>query len=470
MDDHPYTPRDENARLEPAARIDAGALRTGLGPVPPLRLELGSGSSPMTHDARVRLLAIVEELAEDMVTFARDLVRIPTVNPPGQAYRPCAELIADHLTDWGHQVRFVEAVGRPEHTDEHPRINVLGRLPGPDQGPCLHFNGHFDVVPAGEGWSVDPFAGEIRGGRLYGRGSADMKGGLAAAATAVEAVRRSGVPLAGAVEVSGTVDEETGGFAGVAHLARMGILDRDRTDWVIIPEPFGPDRICVGHRGVYWFRVTAHGRAAHGSMPYLGRNAIGDMAFLIERMRDELVPRIRERSTSMPVVPPESGVGTLNVNSIRGGQAGDTLQSPCVPDRCEAVFDRRYLAEEPLAEVRAEIQALVEAAAADGGRGPFEVAELLVVQPVRTPPDSPLIRSLEASVSAVLGKHATRVASPGTYDHKHVTGLADVAHCVAYGPGRLRQAHRPDEWCSIEDMVQAAQVMALTIVDLLGRD
>ncbi len=404
-----------------------------------------------------------------MVDFAAAMVRVPTVNPPGEAYRECAEVIGRQLKAWGHDVQYLEAADRPEHTMTHPRVNVLGRLAGVRPGPCLHLNGHFDVVPPGEGWTTDPFGGTVTDGRLYGRGTADMKGGIAAAATAIEAVRRAGIELVGSVELSGTVDEETGGFAGVAHLARSRIIDSQRTDWVIIPEPFGPKRVCVGHRGVYWFRVVAHGHAAHGSMPYQGRNAIADMAVLLEHMRTELQPRLEGRKSALPVVPEASRVGTLNINSVLGGQAGESLQSPCVADRCEAVVDRRFIPEESFEQVRDEIVDLIRAVEADGARGPFALEDMLVVRPTRTPVPSSLVDALQTAAAAVTGRELALVASPGTYDHKHVTGIAGIQECVAYGPGRLEQAHQPDEWVSVADMVEAAKVLALTVVELLGQ-
>src|SRR4029450_6072552 len=106
--------------------------------------------------------------------------------------------------------------GRPEHTDRHPRINVVGTLPGRSRRPLVHLNGHLDVVPAGEGWTEDPFGGTVKNDRIYGRGSCDMKGGIAAAVYAVEAIRRADIELDGTVEISGTVDEESGGVGGGA--------------------------------------------------------------------------------------------------------------------------------------------------------------------------------------------------------------------------------------------------------------
>ena len=112
-------------------------------------------------------------------------------------------------------------MGRPEHTTSHPRRNVIGTLQDTPSRPCLHFNGHLDVVPVGDGWTVDPFAGIVRDGKIYGRGVTDQKAGIAASIFAIEAIRRTGVQLGGSVEQSATVDEESGGFAGMAYLARM---------------------------------------------------------------------------------------------------------------------------------------------------------------------------------------------------------------------------------------------------------
>ncbi len=196
-------------------------------------------------------------------------------------------------------------------------------------------------------------------GKLYGRGACDMKAGIAAAVFAVEAIRRAGIAHAAPLEISGTVDEESGGFAGVGWLAENGLLSRARTRAVIIPEPFGVDRVCIGHRGVYWFEVIAEGRIAHGSMPYLGINAIEGMSHLLDLVRDELGPALFERVTAMPVVPDGSRHATININGIDGGQPIDGVPSPCVADRCRVVFDRRFLMEEGLERTRAEIAALV---------------------------------------------------------------------------------------------------------------
>src|SRR6059036_1946933 len=337
-----------------------------------------------------RILSEVDRAADEIVDLTADLVRIPTVNPPGEAYDACARFLGGYLERRAFGVEYIAAEGRAEHTTRHPRVNVIGsRRGGP--GPVVHLNGHIDVVPAGDGSSVDPFAGVVRDGRIYGRGACDMKAGIAAAVFAADAIERAGVALPGTIEISGTVDEESGGFAGVAHLAESGRIAKGRTDYVIIPEPLNVDRICIGHRGVYWFEVTARGRIGHGSMPFLGVSAIDGMGRLLQSVREILMPALASRRTAVPVVPPGARHATINVNGIDGGQPVGGIQTPCVADLCRAVFDRRFLIEEGFDATRREIVDLLDRAATDMPELRYEIRDLMVVHPVRTPDDSPLI-------------------------------------------------------------------------------
>jgi len=416
-----------------------------------------------------RVLAAADSLVDEATAFACDLIRIPTVNPPGAHYDDCARRIGDTLARFGGRVEYLVAEQRPEHTAAHPRVNVLGTWPGAGRGATIHLNGHIDVVPPGHGWSVDPFAGIVRDGFIWGRGAADMKAGLAAAVFAHEAVRRAGIGLAGTIEISGTVDEESGGMAGVAWLAAQGRIASGRTDAVIIPEPLGADRICVGHRGVYWFEIETRGRVAHGSMPFQGVSAIDHMAAILAHFDAQLRPRLAGRTTALPVIPDEARHPTLNVNGIDGGQPIDGVQTPCVADRCRAVFDRRFLIEEGFDDTKEEILDLLREAASRTPDLDYAVRDLLVVHPTRTPPESPLIATVDRALRRVTGRKGTIVLSPGTYDHKHVARIAGIPHCVAYGPGALEQAHQPDERCSIDDLATAIRVLALTILDLAHR-
>jgi succinyl-diaminopimelate desuccinylase len=415
-----------------------------------------------------RSVAQVDAATDEIVRFTQDLVRIPTINPPGDQYEACASFLGDDWSRRGYDVEYIVATGRPEHTRLHPRVNVVGSRRGSSGGPVVHLNGHFDVVPPGSGWTVDPFGAVVRDGRIVGRGVCDMKAGIAAAVFAAEAIARAGVTLPGAIEISGTVDEESGGFAGVAHLARVGRISSARTDFVIIPEPLDVDRVCIGHRGVYWSELTTCGRIAHGSMPFLGISAIDAMSDVLGAIRRDLQPLLAKRVTNMPVVPSGARHATINVNGIDGGQPVDGIQTPCVADRCRVVFDRRFLIEESFESVREEIVEIVQRTLGSSKGVEYVMRDLMVVDPVRTPDDSPLIGAVETAIARVLGRDARRVASPGTYDHKHIARIAGVPHCVAYGPGELELAHQPDESCRISDIVNATKVIALAVLDLMG--
>jgi succinyl-diaminopimelate desuccinylase len=415
-----------------------------------------------------KLMAEIDAATDEMVDFTCDMLRIPTVNPPGDAYVECAQLIGQRLDAFGFVVDYPIAEGRPENTASHPRMNVIGLRQGLSMRPLVHLNGHFDVVPVGDGWTVDPFGGVVRDGRIYGRGSCDMKAGITAAIYATEAIRRSGIALHGSIEISGTVDEESGGFAGMAWLAEHGRVSADRTDAVIITEPTDTDRIYIGHRGVYWFEVMTRGRIAHGSMPFFGVNAISQMGLVLAEIQQKLLPVLKSRTTAAPVMPPGARHATLNINGIAGGQPVDGIQTPCVADLCRAVFDRRFLAEEDFDSVRGEIVSLLERVARESPELKYELRDLMIVQPVHTPDGSSVVSALEKSIQEVLGRPAILAASPGTYDQKHVDRIAGVRNCVAYGPGMLDLAHQPDEYCAIDDLVQCTKVLALSLLSLTG--
>lgn len=416
------------------------------------------------------LHARIEAKRDELVSLTQDLVRIPTVNPPGDAYGACAEYIGRRLKKHGFEVHYIRGEGSPGDSDRYPRTNVVARIEGRRPGPCVHFNSHIDVVATGEGWSCDPFAGVVKDGKVYGRGSCDMKGGLAASIVAVEALLEAGLDWPGALEISGTVDEETGGYGGVAYLAKQGLFSKPRVDHVIIPEPLNPDRVCLGHRGVWWAEIETFGHIAHGSMPFLGDCAVRHMGAVIDRFEQELYPHLAGKRTAMPVVPEGAKQSTMNINSIHGGlgEGFDGLPSPLVPDSCRMVIDRRYLIEESYEEVKSEVVAILEALKRERPKFAYALRELWTVGPTMTERNAPVVQAVAAEIERVLGRPADYVVSPGTYDQKHVARIGHLHDCIAYGPGILDLAHQPDEYVGIDDMVASAKVMAAAAVTLLG--
>jgi len=412
----------------------------------------------------------IEARREALVEFTRELVQVPTVNPPGDGYAACARLLGDRLARSGFTVSYVRAEGEIGDSDRYPRLNVIARREGNQPGPCVHFNGHIDVVEPGLGWSVEPFAGVVRDGRLYGRGTCDMKGGIASAVIAVESILEAGLRFPGAIEISGTVDEESGGYAGVAYLARQGRFSKPRVDHVIIPEPLDVDRICIGHRGVWWAQIETFGRVAHGSMPFLGDCAVRHMGAFLARLESDLLPRLAARETAMPVVPSAARHSTLNIASIHGGltEARDGLPSPMVPDRCRLLLDRRFLIEEKLDEVKAEMVELLERLAEERPNFSYRIKDVMEVLPSLTPTDAAVVEAVSAGIRQVLDKSPDLIASPGSYDQKHIQRIGHLQECIAYGPGILELAHQPDEYVEIDDLVAASKVMAAAALRLLG--
>jgi len=428
-------------------------------------------NAPFAPSKIESVLREIEAREDQIVALTQDLIRFPTVNPPGEAYQPCAEYLGNRLASRGFQVEYIRAEGTPGDSDKYPRINVVARREGKNKGPCVHFNSHIDVVQTGAGWTVDPFGGEVKDGKIYGRGACDMKGGLAASVVAVEALLDAGLDLPGAIEISGTVDEESGGYGGVAYLAERGWFSKPRVDHVIIPEPLNVDRVCIGHRGVWWAEIETLGRIAHGSMPFLGDSAIRHMSAVLEKIEHELYPALAARHSDMPVVPEGARQSTMNINSMHGGEGEEFtgLPVPCVADSCRMIIDRRFLIEETIESVKGEITALLDRVAKERPSFKYKMRELFSVQPSMADRDGPVATATSKAVRQILGKDAEIVCSPGTYDQKHVDRIGKLKDCIAYGPGVLDLAHQPDEWVGIADMVNSAKVMAVATADLLTR-
>ena len=420
----------------------------------------------MTLDTRI------DAARDDLVALTQDLIRIPTLNPPGACYADICDYLDRRLSGAGFATEWIRAEGAPGDSDAYPRWNLLARYEGRRAGDCVHFNSHHDVVEVGQGWMRDPFGGEVDGDRIYGRGACDMKGGLAASIIAAEAFIAEHPEFAGAIEISGTADEESGGYGGVAYMAEKGYFAPDRVQHVIIPEPLNKDRICLGHRGGWWAEIETKGEIAHGSMPFLGDCAVRHMGAVLDKFETDLFPAMAARRTEMPVVPEGARSSTMNINSIHGGMAelppGDTsLPAHCVPDSCRIVIDRRYLIEEPLEDVKGEVVALLEGLKASRPNFDYAMRELNVVIPSMTDRDAPVVRTVEAAIRETLNVEPEFVASPGSYDQKHIDRIGKLRNCIAYGPGVLELAHKPDEWVGITDMLDSAKVMGRALRQLL---
>ena len=432
----------------------------------------GMENNLRTQPRFAALMADLHARRDDLIALTQDLIRIPTLNPPGENYREICDFLDRRLRKSGFETQLIRAHGTPGDCDRYPRWNVVARREGKHPGDCVHFTSHIDVVEVGAGWTVDPFGGLLRDGKIYGRGACDMKGGLAASIIAVEAFMATYPDFSGAIEVSGTADEESGGYGGVAYLAEKGFFSPQKVQHVIIPEPVQKDRVGLGHRGGWWAEIETFGEIAHGCMPFLGDCAVRHMGAVLNVFEEKLFPAMAARRTDMPVVPEGARSSTMNINSIHGGQPehppeSTALPSHCVPDSCRIVIDRRYLVEESLDGVRDEITGLLDDLKRDRPNFDYAMKELNHVIPSMTDRNAPVARTVAAAIASVMGKEAEFVASPGSYDQKHIDRIGKLKNCVAYGPGLLELAHKPDEYVGVDDMMDSAAVMAQSLAALL---
>ena len=205
-------------------------------------------------------------------------------------------------------------------------------------------------------------------------------------------------------------------------------------------------------------------------MPFLGDCAVRHMGAVLDAFEDELFPALDRKRTRMPVVPEGARRSTMNINSIHGGQTEDFrpgLPSPNVPDSCRLTIDRRFLLEEDIAEVKGEVTAILDRLKRERPKFDYEIRDVMEVLPLMTERDAPVAAAIARGIREVFGREPDYVISPGTYDQKHVSRIGHLHDCIAYGPGILDLAHRPDEWVGIADMVESAKVMAIGLDVLL---
>src|SRR5438105_3781707 len=424
----------------------------------------------LRSDQKEAILRSAGTVLGEAIAFLQGMIRIPTVNPPGEGYPACARYIGEQLHRLGYSVEYInltpaELAELAPYGAGLPRTNVVGRLPGSHASPVMHFNGHMDVVPVGPGWSTDPFGGELRDGRIYGRGASDMKGGIAAQIYAIEAIRRAGLQLQGTVEQSGVVDEESTGNrnAGMGYLVERGYISSEHTNYVVITEPLNVDNICLGHRGAIWGEITTLGRQSHGSTPEQGINAIEHMASFIDEVTYELKPRLQQRLNSQPVVPLSASAASLSFNMVQGGTNVNS-----VPDGCTVVFDRRLVMGEELDDARRELQVILDRLASNIPGFRYSYKERYAALPTWVRADTPLVHAFTSAIQEVIGRAPGYVSSPGTDDQRFVVHNAGIEQYIVYGPGEIKQAHIVDEALALDDLLTAIKVMALATATLLG--
>ncbi|MGH2449293.1 MAG: M20 family metallopeptidase [Chloroflexota bacterium] len=375
----------------------------------------------------------------DAVDLTRDLVQIRSINPPGDEL-PVAERLAGAMRAFGLTIELDLLAPN--------RANLIGRLPGSGAGHLV-FTGHLDVVPPGEQpWNHEPFGADLLDGRLYGRGGADMKGGVAAMAVALGILKQQGFKPSADVILAATAGEEAGMLGASAMVERRSL---DGAAYLVVGEPTDLD-VFIAEKGVLWVTVRALGRTAHGSMPELGSNAIQAISGLVEQL--EPYPFDFRESASL-------GKPTLSPNVIRGGN-----KTNVVPDVCEISLDLRTVPGQDHQAILSEIRRLAgEAAEKFGARIEIEIENDKA--PLETDPEERLVGDTVSSVEQVCGRkpHVGGV-SYGT--DAACLGPGFNIPMVICGPGSQAMAHQPDEYVETLQIIQATEIYADLARRLLG--
>ncbi|HEV8471946.1 MAG TPA: M20 family metallopeptidase [Methylomirabilota bacterium] len=392
--------------------------------------------------------------ADELIALTRDLVRIPSVvrrDDPSST----EAAVATHVERWLRQEGFeieVQAVapGRP---------NVLGIVGDGAAGPTLLLEGHTDVVTEGNAadWSHPPFAADLVDGRIYGRGAADMKGGLAAAMIAAAAIKRSGASLAGRLVVGALVDEE-GDMLGAKHLCRTPIGRALSAAIICEPEQ---NELCLEQRGVVWARVTARGRMAHGAMPEAGVNPITALAALVAEA-PRLERRLRALCARSRYLRPPTVTPTVIVAPVAG-----VPQSNVIPAAAQATLDVRLT---PGPDADAVAKEIDEACRRAADACPGATVEW---QPVngyrlatRVERSEPLVRAMVGAVRKATGRPARWGGVPGSTDGTILRMELGIP-IVTCGPGHRLIPHQVDEYVEVAELVDAAKIYAAAVLAYL---
>ncbi len=410
---------------------------------------------------RQRFEAEVRSSFGAIAELCADLIRTPSENPPGDTGR--VAMLVERKLSAAPEIAVRRVVAK------EPAVNLIANLSGARPGRRLVINGHLDTFPAGDRsrWTVDPFGGIVRDGRLYGRGAADMKAGLAAAVTTALLLARHRDAIAGELVLTLVGDEETGGRWGTQHL--LAHEPDALGDAMISGDAGSPEVLRFGEKGQLWIELEARGKSHHGAHVHLGDNAI-------ERMMEALAQLIRLRDFSCPI--PEairsailaagprsertSGAGetealqriTVNIGTIEGG-----ISVNLIPDRATARADIRFPPGLAVADVLAEIRRRL-----DGLPG-VEVRLLSSSEPNWTDPAHEIVARTAANAAAYLGRVPAcnmRLGFSDSRFYRYKAVPSIVYGPVAYGMGG------PDEHVTIEDLQAVFYVHAMTTFDYLA--
>jgi succinyl-diaminopimelate desuccinylase len=398
------------------------------------------------------LRSILGSQRDEMAELLKELISVPTENPPGRQYQTCLSLIEQKLEAMGFSPRL-EAVPGGDVDPDNPRYWL--RCDWGDDGPTVVFHGHVDVVPAQDRNQFQP---TISADTIFGRGSSDMKGGLVSMMYAMAALSKTGHAPRGRLALRVVPDEETGGTLGSRALSDADLLFERDTIAMLTAEPTG-GVVWHASRGAITCRVTVKGRPSHVGLQYRGVNAFENMLVVADALR-ELKQEVEGRRTGYPIEPDEARRSIL----MMGGESGGGSSFNLVPDRFTFTIDRRINPEEDFEKEKARLIAVLDSVRARGVD--LEVAVFQQARSAGTPSDHPVARALGESIRDVRGEAARFELCPGILEIRFY-GEREVP-AFAYGPGLLSVSHGPNEFIKRKEIEDCALVYALTAARLLG--
>jgi succinyl-diaminopimelate desuccinylase len=407
-------------------------------------------SNDMTAQSAA-ILSWLRHRQDAMAALLADLVAIPTENPPGKNYRACVDFLETHLREVGLDCKRLGAgVSRVDAADSSESLlATYGR-----GERALYFHGHYDVVPAQTSAQFQPQRKEHF---LFGRGSADMKGGIVAMLYAIRALKQIEMELKGRIGLTLVPDEETGGMDGTAWLAQKGLLGRDGIGMLLAEPTSGV--VWNANRGAISLRVHVFGKPAHVGLQHQGENAFERMHAVVERLQ-QLKREVEPRTTRFNIGSEQARNSIL----MLGGESAGGTNFNVVPAECWFTIDRRINPEEDLAAEKTKLLDVLERCKQDGI--PLEWDIVQEGASAVCDEDGPLGKALFRSVHAVTGEAPRFEMCPGLLEIRFYA--AQGLPAFAYGPGLLSVAHGPNEYVDLRRIVETAAIYALTAIEMLG--
>lgn len=384
---------------------------------------------------------------EELVELTQSLIRIPSHKDVPHREREVAKFIYDFCKQHELEVQL--------NLVEGERSNVLAFLRGDGTGKVLMLNGHTDTVPP-YNMIIDPFGAEVADGYIWGRGAVDMKGPIASMLMTMVALKRAGIKLKGDVIFAGVIGEEEQS-EGTEYLVKSGI----QADGAVVGEPSHYE-YAIGHRGLEWLEIRITGKAAHGGVPHLGVSAIEKAAVLIEEIKRELYPKLKERVNEY------MGPSVMNFGVIKGGSQPST-----VADSCTLQIDRRYIPGETVESVIAEYQHIMDKIKQQDPDFNAEIIRMpnnmltLDHLYLMTPPEDPIVSAVKESIEEVILKEPEITRKRGWTDAALLSNYGNIP-TVVFGPGEISFSHTKDERVKISELTDAVEIYKRIIEKFCG--